>query len=182
MKMMYPAVLVAALLIMPAIAAADPNPPGTPSPEMRQGFQYMEQARAKVEALHAQARLAALNALTPAHRALLGQVVAQLVIAANPDVNVAAQTIDRALSQTEGRSILNISQSLNTQTQQIMEAARQQMMAAMPQGAEGPGGPGEHHHNMFFFEQSANSNDPGTILLMMSLHALQPAGPPQFHP
>lgn len=181
------AVLAIALMVAPTSAFADSNSSATPSPQMQAAFQYMEQAHAKVEQLHSQARLAALNALSPAHRTLLAQVVGQLAIAPNPDINAAAHTIDNSLSQAEGRSIVNISSSLETQSRQIMDAAHQQMMRANPQGEPGPGGPGMggrpmdqpymtmHHEGM---EGSAQSNDPGMILLLMSTHAFAPV---DFH-
>lgn len=176
------AILSIALLALPCLAVADQNG-ATPSPQMRQAFATMEQARAKTEQLHAQARIAALNALTPAHRTLLAQVVGQLAIAPTPDVASAARSIDNALSQKEGRSILNISSSLESQSRQIMEAAHQQMMAENPNGPPGPGGPWMGGPGMHGFHQGGEEaqrieNDPGMILLMMSTHALQPMG---FH-
>ncbi|HXW50641.1 MAG TPA: hypothetical protein VEJ41_01520 [Candidatus Acidoferrales bacterium] len=183
------AILAIALSTLPCIALADQYGNATPSPQMRAAFSVMQQAHAKMEQLHAQARLAALNSLTPAHRALLAQVVGQLAIAANPDVNAAARSIDNALSQNEGRSILNISSSLESQSRQIMEAARQQMMAANPNGQAGPGGPGGpagpggpwmggHGFHQGMQGPQNSTPDPGMILLLMSTHALHPMG---FH-
>jgi hypothetical protein len=176
------AILSIALFALPCVAAADQNG-ATPSPQMRQAFATMQQARAKTELLHAQARIAALNALTPAHRTLLAQVVGQLAIAPNPDVAGAARSIDNALTQNEGRSILNIASSLESQSRQIMEAAHQQMMAANPNGPQGRGGPWMGGAGMPGYHQGMQGaqrveNDPGMILLMMSTHALQPMG---FH-
>jgi len=186
------AILAIAISTLPCIALADQDGNATPSPQMRAAFSVMEQARAKMEQLHAQARLAALNSLTPAHRALLAQVVGQLAIAANPDVSAAARSLDNVLSQNEGRSILNISSSLESQSRQIMEAARQQMMAANPNGQAGPGGPGgpggppgpggpwmgAHGFHEGMQGPQNTTPDPGMILLLMSTHALQPMG---FH-
>jgi hypothetical protein len=178
MKSLVRAVFATALMLVPATAFADQNSYPAPSAQMRQAFQYMEQAHAKVDQLHAQARLAILNSLSLAHRNLLAQVVGQLAISSSPNLSAAARTIDVSLSQAEGRSILNISQSLEAQSRQIMDAARQQIEAAnssAPQGAPGVGGPREHH--MMFYEAHPQSTDPGTILLLMSLHGLEPFGP-----
>lgn len=184
MKSFRFAILAIAIILAPIGALADSTSYGTPSPQMRAAFSAMEQAHAKVEQLHSQARLAALNALSSSQRTLLAQVVGQLAIASNPDTNAAARTIDNSLSQAQGRTIVNISSSLETQSRQIMDAAHQQMMAANPQGAmQGPpgtGGPGMggpwmgmHHEGMSSREQST---DPGMLLLLMSMHAIEPNG------
>jgi hypothetical protein len=174
------AVLAIALTTLPALALADQNV-ATPSPQMRAAFATMQQAHAKTEQLHSQARIAALGSLTPAHRALLAQVVGQLAIAQTPDVAGAARSIDNALTQNEGRTILNIASSLESQSRQIMEAARAQMAAANPNGPPGPGGPWMGGPGMYGFHQGMEGpqrfqNDPGMILLLMSTHALQPMG------
>jgi hypothetical protein len=178
MKNLAPAVFAIALILGPASVLADQNSFQAPSAQMRQAFQYMEQAHMKVDQLHAQARLATLSSLSLAHRTLLAQVVGQLAISSNPNLDAAARTIDASLSQAEGRAILNISQSLEAQSRQIMDAARQQMMAATPSGPQGSpemGGPREHH--MMMYQTHPQSTDPGTILLLMSLHGLEPFGP-----
>jgi hypothetical protein len=189
MKSISLAVLAAVIVILPAMGLADQGSYATPSPQMRQAFQYMEQARVKVDQLHAQARMAMLSALSPAHRTLLAQVVGQLAISPSPNVNQAARTLDASLSQGEGRTILSISQSLENQSRQIMEAAHQQMMAAMPPpGPPGPSepvmaGPGQApgraglRHNVFFVSHEDQGKDPGAILLSMSAHVLEPFGP-----
>jgi hypothetical protein len=185
MKQLTAAIMAIALSTLPCIALADQNGYSTPSPQMHAAFSAMEQAHAKVEQLHAQARLLALNALTPAHRALLAQVVGQLAISANPDVNGAARSIDKALTQNEGRAIVNISASLESQSRQIMDAARQQMMAANPggPGQSGPGGgwmggPGAHAFHQDTSGPQGASTDPGMILLLMTTHPLMPIGFP----
>jgi len=192
---------------LPAGALADGNvfystSGGTPSPQMRAAFQNMEQAREHVEQLHAQARAAMLSALTPAHRNLLAQVFGQLAISPSPDLNAAARVLDASLSQGEGRSVVAISSSLESQTRQIMEAAHQQFMAAAQQSmaanaqgssaVNGPppmGGPpngrpvmiGDEVHTHWM--NKTPPTDPGAILLLSSLHSLEPRvlirlGPP----
>jgi hypothetical protein len=165
-------VLFASAIIVPVGALADPTVNQPPPPQMDAGFQYMQQAHAQVQQLQAKARLTALNALSPAHRALLAEVAGQLAIAPNPDVNAAARTIDSALTQTEGRNIASISSSLQTQSQQVMEAARQQMMAANPQGMP-QGGPVTRSANMVY--HGSETTDPGMLLLQMSMGVVQPA-------
>ncbi len=183
MKSFRFAILAIALTLVPIGALADTTSAATPSPQMRAAFAAMEQAHVKVEQLHAQARLAALNALSASQRTMLAQVVGQLAISSNPDVTAAARTLDSSLSQSQGRAIVNISSSLETQSRQIMDAARQQMMAANPpmQGPPGMGGPGMRggwvgaRHDVTFGPQE-QSTDPGMLLLLMSLHATQPDG------
>lgn len=171
------AIVAVALSTLPCIALADQTGYASPSPQMRDAFSAMQQAHAKTDQLRAQARLAALNALTPAHRTLLAQVVGQLAVSSNPDVPRAASSIDTALSPNEQRSIQNISSSLESQSRQIMEAARQQMTAANPNGPPGPGGPWMGGHGFHDMSGGPESTDPGMILLLMTTHALQPEGP-----
>lgn len=183
MQHLKTAILAIALSVLPYAALADESNYPTPSPQMRAAFATMQQAHEKTEQLHAQARIAALNALTAAHRALLAQVVGQLAIAPTPDVSGAARSIDSALSANEGHSILNISSSLESQSRQIMQAAMAQMKAANPGGPGGPGGPwmagpGQHGFHQGMGRSESAENDPGMILLLMSTHALQPMG---FH-
>ncbi len=164
-------VFATAVIVVPAAVLADTSL-NQPPAQMDAGFQYMQQAHAKVQQLQAQARVAALNALSPAHRNLLAQIAGQLTVSANPDVNAAARTIDNALTQTEGRNILGISSALQTQSQQVMEAARQQMMAANPQ-AMPQGGPVKRSANMMY--HGSETTDPGMLLLQMSMGVVQPA-------
>lgn len=178
MKRFRFAVLAIAMTLAPIGALADSTSYGTPSPQMHAAFAAMEQAHAKVGQLHSQARLAVLNALNSSQRTLLAQVVGQLAISSNPDINAAARTIDNSLNQAQGRTIVNISSSLDTQSRQIMDAAHQQMMAANPQGPmQGPPGMGGHWGGMRQDGMSGShehSTDPGMLLLTMSLHAVAP--------
>lgn len=175
------AILMVAAMSLPSAVLADDNTifisQDTPSPQMQAAFQAMQQAHARVEQLHAQARNAMLNSLTPAHRSLLAEVVGQLAISPNPDVNAAGRTLDSALSPNESRSILGISSSLESQARQIMQAVHQQLMSAQPQGQAGQSQPqGEHMHAGWTGDgmREARPTDPGTILLLASLHAMEP--------
>lgn len=179
MKTLAPAIVaVAFLVINPRGAwagdAAAPMPPFNAA-----AFQVMDQAHARVGQLHAQARLTILNALTPAHRALLGQVIGNLAIAANPDVTGAARTLDANLSPAEARTIVSVATALEQQSKQIMMAAHQQMMNAMPPPPNGPTPPKPdvvYNHQMGANE-AALHNDPGFILIHM---AALPEGPMFF--
>jgi len=129
----------------------------------------MEQAHAKVEQLHSQARLAMLNALSPAQRATLAQIVGQLAISPNPDPTAAAKQIDASLTPAQAKTILSISTSLHQQARQLMEAARKQMMGAMP----ARGGP---EHPQFFMKSihpggEQWETDAGMTLLMTAMHS-----------
>lgn len=185
MKRFNFAILAIAIALAPAAALAGSNSYGTPSPQMRAAFQSMDQAHARVEQLHSQARLAVLNVLTTGQRNLLAQVVGQLAISASPNIAAAARTVDNSLSQAQGRTILSISSSLETQSRQIMDAAHHQMMAARPQsatttqglpgtGGPGMGGPWMHMHHGDMSGSQAQSTDPGMLLLLMSMHAIHP--------
>jgi len=143
------------------------------------GFQYIEQAHARVEQLHAAARLSVLNNLTQAHRNLLAQIVGGLAIAPNPDFAAAGKTLDANLSPAEARAILSIASSLEQQTRQLMSQAHQQAMNAMQQD---PTTKEEHTVDMHYAPapsaaQQAWRTDPGFILLHM---AVPPMGPMMF--
>jgi hypothetical protein len=118
------------LALSPAAALAQTTAPDTALPP-HPSFAAMEQMHAQMEQLHQQARLQILAALTPAHRALLASVVGQLAIAPNPDRAGAARTLDAALTQTEGRTILSVVANERTQSHSMMEAARQQFEASL---------------------------------------------------
>ncbi len=172
-----PVVLAVALLTTATVCKADDTGvPPTPNPAM---MQIMQQSHARMEQLHSQARLSMLNALTPAHRNLLAQVVGQLAIAPNPDMAAAAKQLDANLSQGEARAILSISSSLEQQSRQIMESTRQQMMSAMPAGSSGHGPWMQRGDKMYVGTASEQwRTDPGMILLNT---AARPGGMGEFH-
>ena len=172
MRRLTPALIAVAVILSPIGAwAAGDAPAPVPGPP---GFQYIEQAHSRVEQLHAQARLSVLNALTQAHRNLLAQIVGALAIAPNPDFAAAGKTLDANLSPTEARTIASISTSLEQQTRQIMTAAHQQAMNAMPQGSHA-----NNQHDVMYFAHSpgqgqAWQTDPGLILLHMAMPHMGP--------
>jgi len=129
--------LTLAFLLAPVAGFAEDAPPpgppavaedGGPNP---QRFAAMRQEREQMEQLHTQARAQMLAALTPAHRAMLANVIGQLAISASPNPRAAALQIDAALSTGEKNSVLNVETQLHTQMRAMMEARRAQMEAAM---------------------------------------------------
>ena len=170
MKNLLPALVAAALFVSPLAVRAD-QPEAQPNPA---AVQAMEQAHAKMEQLHSQARLAMLNTLSPAQRAALAQVVGQLAIAPTPDLASAAKQIDASLTQAQAKNILSIKASLHQQAHQVMAAVHQQMMSAMPSGA-GHGQMGMTHMHP---GNEQNENDAGMILLEMATHS---SGHGEFH-
>lgn len=168
MKNLLPAIVAAAMCVSPlAVRADQPGGPPLPPPDPA-AFQAFEQAHAKVEQLHAQARQAMLNTLSPAQRATLAQTVGQLAIAANPDVAAAAKQIDASLTPAQAKTILGISTSLHQQARQLMEAAHKQMMSAMP-----PGGPEHAQFVMKSIHPGSElwESDAGMVLLMTAMHS-----------
>ncbi len=131
------ALLTLAFLLAPVAGFAQDAPPPGPPPAATSGgpnpqrFAEMRQDRAQFEQLHAQARSQMLAALTPAHRALLANVVGQLAIAPNPDPRAAAQQLDAVLSPGEKQSVLTIASQLHAQTRALMQAARARMEASL---------------------------------------------------
>ncbi|MBV8163521.1 MAG: hypothetical protein JOZ91_04580 [Candidatus Eremiobacteraeota bacterium] len=171
MKHLASVFIAAALAATPLIVRADDTSAnGQPNAA---AMSVMQQTHAKMEQLHAQARLSMLNALTPAHRTLLANVVGQLVIAQSPDTVAAARQLDASLSPNESRAVLSISASFEQQARQLMQSARQQLEAS---GAGAPGG-GMHGmgpEGMHGMGTSQQPNDAGSVLLGMAARALAP--------
>jgi len=180
MKHLLSAAVIAALLAGAVSVRADDSgnsqtggPPfGGPNAA---GMAAMQQAHAKLEQLHAQARVSMLNALSPAHRNLLAQVVGQLVISPSPDLAAGAKALDTNLTPVEAKSVLNVQTSFDQQARQIMESVRQQMRGGM-QGSQGP-------HGQYAMRGMAppeeTPTDAGLVLLGMAGRTLDPhAGHP----
>jgi hypothetical protein len=85
-----------------------------------------QQTSAQMEQIRVAERMQLLQALTPAHRALLGNVVATLSTSVNPDVNGAVRQIDATLSPTEKQSILDTAKSAQAKERSLIESARAQ--------------------------------------------------------
>jgi hypothetical protein len=161
MRQLARAALVVALMFAPLRAFADSSPPQQPGGPGGP----MAQVRAQIDQVRVQARSTALNALTPASRALLSQVVGQLAVAATPDVGTAAKQLDAELSPREAKAILDAQNALETQTQAIIDKARA--------AAGDSGGPALRPPA----SDDQTQNDAGLALLRL---AVPPMGPPRF--
>jgi len=146
--------LLAALLVIPAVAIAQTTPSvaptgAPPAPTAPQGQHMrhhmgwppsaadmaklkadMAKLRAEMasqEAAHKATRAKILAALTPAHKAYLANLVGQLAIAANPDPVAATAKLDKILTASERSQILAIHKAAMAQMLSHMKA----MMPAM---------------------------------------------------
>ncbi len=142
------ATLAVAAIVLPSVARAQTTT--APNAQMQQAHQNMMQ-------LHRQARSSMLAALTPAHRALLGQIAGRLATDPNPDIASAARTLDAALTPAESQAVVRISQNTRAQARQMMQQFEQ-----MPERKEGSGN-GSHP------QANAHKTDAGYILLRMSM-------------
>jgi len=164
MKNLLLALVATAMFVSPlAVRADEAGPQANPA-----AVQAMEQAHAKMEQLHSQARLAMLNSLSPAQRATLAQVVGQLAIAPTPDLAAAARQIDASLTQAQARNILSISASLHQQAHQLMDSVHKQMMSTMPSSGAAHAQSGMMHMRQ---GNEQNETDAGMILLQMTTHS-----------
>jgi uncharacterized membrane protein YdfJ with MMPL/SSD domain len=158
-------------LLSPAIALADDQAQGGPPPAVRAEFAQMHE---KMEALHTQSRTEILNALTPAHKAAVANIIGQLAVAPNPNPEAAAHQLDALLSGGERSSILRIHESMRTQMRSLMESMHSQMQQAMQQSGA-PAGPPHGMHGGFGGGQQHAAPDAGHILLMLgALHGPRP--------
>jgi len=126
-----------ALALAPGLAFAQTATPVAP-PAADGGFQHphpsfaqMQQLHAQMTQIHTQARLQILASLSPAHRALLANIIGQLAIAPNPDRAAAARALDAALTPGEARSILATQTAARNQSHTLMENARAQFEASL---------------------------------------------------
>ena len=171
MKRLLPAMLAVAISLVPLVAAAgEPPAPMPPPPPMMYGFghnlnltpgqqqqsrQIMQQTGQQMQALHQQARAKVLGALSPAHRALLAQVVGSLATSPNPDPEAAVRQLNAALSPGEAQAVVSAHNATIAQMHQLMESAHQRFQAVLtPQqrsqmSSEHPGGfEGPHEMEM----------------------------------
>jgi Spy/CpxP family protein refolding chaperone len=146
MKHIIPAALAAAIMVLPlgAVAgepsASEHGGPMGPGMYQKLGLtsnqqqacqQVMTQTHQQMEQLHAQARAKVLAALTPAHRALLAQIVGSLAIAPNPDPDAAAKQLNAALSPGEAQAVVSTHTAAMQQMHAIMTAAHQRFQAIL---------------------------------------------------
>lgn len=105
--------------------------------------QILQQTGQQMEQLHTQSRLKELNAISPAHRQLLAQIIGNLAISPNPDRDAAVRQLNAALSPSEAQAVLSIHTAAEQQMHQIMENTHQRMQALLTtqQRSEMPNGP-----------------------------------------
>jgi hypothetical protein len=127
-----------ALALAPGLAFAQTATTPVAPPAADGGFQHphpsfaqMQQLHAQMTQIHTQARLQILASLSPAHRALLANIIGQLAIAPNPDRAAAARALDAALTPGEARSILATQTAARNQSHTLMENARAQFEASL---------------------------------------------------
>ncbi|HXW75869.1 MAG TPA: Spy/CpxP family protein refolding chaperone [Candidatus Eremiobacteraceae bacterium] len=141
MRKLVPAVLAAAILSIPlgmvASEAAGRGDHGMlmdfqglnlTSQQQQAMGQIMDQSRQQMEQLQSQGRLRILGALTPAHRALLAQIVGSLATAPNPDESAAIHQLDASLSPGEAQNIVSLHESLMQQMHGLMESSHNAML------------------------------------------------------
>jgi hypothetical protein len=164
-KFIVPA-LFAASLLSPALAFADePNAPMAP-PGMEKHAAVFEQVHTKMEALHRQARAQILATLSPAHKALLAQVVGELAISPNPDPAAAARRLNAALTPGESQAIVRTAAQVHTQMRAMMEAARAEIERSMP--ADETTTTTTKHTEVRVGGPPNEPKDAGSILLMLA--------------
>ncbi len=125
-----------ALLCMPIAASAQSAPssapaavpaaPGRPALSAQQQA-AMQQLRAEFAQSRTLTRTRLLQALTPAHRTAVANIVGQLALSASPNPKAAVQALDAMLAPAEKQSILNIAAA----DKQSMETLRQQQMSVI---------------------------------------------------
>jgi hypothetical protein len=178
--------LTMAFLLAPVAGFAQDAPPAGPPPPMAAGapnpqrFAEMRQDREQMEQLHKQARAQMLAAISPAHRALLANIIGQLAIAPNPDPRAAALQLDAALSGGEKQSILNVEAQMHAQMKTMMEAARARMESSM--SADQRSAMDARMAKREDRPHSERTPDAGRALLGMAIHAGGPGGPEGMRP
>ncbi|MHB8306170.1 MAG: hypothetical protein ACYDEU_09200 [Vulcanimicrobiaceae bacterium] len=103
------------------------NAPPRPSPAMRQQMKQMHRQMVQIRRTE---RAQMLEALTPAHRALLASIAGQLATATQPNLRSAEHRLDAALSPAESQAILGAVKSAHEKMHALWIAARKQLMAA----------------------------------------------------
>jgi hypothetical protein len=156
MKRWIVAVAVAASFSLPlasqAQPAGGPGPGGGPPPE----------ARAKMEKIVGDARVAALNVLAPEHRDGVRMIIGE-VAARSVDPRAGAQKIDALLSADERTRLTAVEQKMRTDMRTAMAGMPAPPGGGPPPGAGPPGG-GPPAGPGF----AGRAPDPGRFLLMVS--------------
>ncbi|HYZ14873.1 MAG TPA: hypothetical protein VE591_00675 [Candidatus Acidoferrum sp.] len=151
MKLSLSVLALAMAAAMPLAASAQANPPSNDGPP--------PEVRAKMQQARDGARTAAMNDLSPDHRAKVQAIVDKANDAQSmSDLVAAAKQIDTVLTPDEAKAVLG-----------ERDKMMQTMRANMPQGAGpggpppgGPGGPGGRG-------RGGMRNDAGRVLLQLSV-------------
>jgi hypothetical protein len=120
-----PAALVLAALLAPAAAVAQQGP----GPEQMQKMHAVGQ---QIQALHKQAHVKMLAAITPEHRKLVAKLKAQHV-----DEDKAAKIIDAALTPRETAAVLKIDSDRRAEEHKLVESVGPGLM--LQEGKPDPG-------------------------------------------
>jgi hypothetical protein len=184
------AILSLAFLVAPAFAIADDTPATAQgaapagmhaqlTPEQRQALSAaMQQFSAQAEQMRIQTRAQILSSLSPAHRALLANIVGQLAIAPNPNRTAAAAQLDAVLSSGEREAVLRAHQNLMAQMRTLHQQMRSQLEAVLPARPEHMGPPGEGLGPNA--RSSRPAPDAGSILLHLAGPGEMEHGGPMF--
>jgi len=115
MKQLVTIAFAAALAALPVASFAQT----TGTPNLRRDF---EQIHTQMQQIHQAERAQILAALTPAHKALVANVIGELAISATPDYDAAAKRLDAALSAGERQGVLNAAATARAKSTAIMQS------------------------------------------------------------
>ena len=166
MKLILPFIF--AMAVTPALAGAQTVAPDTAMPP-RPNMAAMQQLHAQMKQIHDQSRAQILASLSPAHRALLANIVGQLAISPAPNRDAAVRALDAALTPIEARNIVGVETAARTQSRALMTSARAQFEASMtPEQRDAMAARmASRHTGARTF--TARPIDPGKTLLELSL-------------
>lgn len=119
----------------PLIAQTLPAPASRPAMS-----QQLLQMRAQLQQIRSAERSQIIGALTPAHKALLSNIVARLATSVNPDVGGAVRQLDAELSTSEKQTILDAAQTAGIKERAFIQAMRTQNASGERQSGPGEGG------------------------------------------
>ncbi len=145
--------------VLPAVQGL----PGTIPPQVQADVRRHMAEFGRLAAEQQRFRQDMLGALTPAHRALLAQIVGELAVAPVPDATTAAQRLDAALSPAEAQTVLRVQQA-----QEAAALRQMQQMQAESIAVELPAGnkaPAMQSSTIIAHASSPSENDAGWILL-----------------
>lgn len=135
-----------------------PAMPMTPG-VIQQHVAQMQRFAAEQQAFRSQL----IGALTPAHRALLAQIVGSLAIAPAPDLEGAARQLNAALSSGEAQNVVRLEQARESAALQAMQQLAAQSGA--PQNYIGAARPPAGANRVYSTATAPFGGDAGSILL-----------------